>query len=162
MGKSPKEEFIELMTQIQRAKGLDELSSRLIGTLFIEPEEISLDDLARETGYSLSAVCTSMKFLERTGLVKRFKKPGSRKIYFSMEKEMSSLLTGVIKILEKNISMLKSRIPGIIERYKLEKSKGSKEELKIVENYYKQLLMFEKIMKKMAEMLEECQAKFRR
>lgn len=162
MGKSPKEEFIELMAGIQRAKGLNELSSKLIGILFIEPDEITLDELAKRTGYSVSAVCTSMKFLERTGLAKRFKKPKSRKIYFSMEKEMSSMLTEIVKILENNISMLKSRIPGIIERYKLEKSKSSKDELKIVENYYKQLLTFEKMMKKMVEMLEECQAKFRR
>lgn len=162
MKKSPKEEFIELMVQIQRAKGLDELSSKLIGILFIEPEKITLDELANRTGYSLSAVCTAMKFLERTGLVKRFKKPKSRKIYFSMEKDMCSMLTEIVKILEKNVSALKSRIPGIIERYKLEKSKSSKDELKIVENYYKQLQMFEKIMKKMAEMLDESQAKFMR
>ncbi len=162
MEKSPKDEFIELMTGIQRAKGLDELSSKLIGTLFIEPEEITLDELANRTGYSLSAVCTSMKSLERTGLAKRFKKPGSRKIYFSMEKEISSMLMEIVRRFENYTLMLKSRIPGIIERYKLDKSKSSKEELKILENYYKQLLVFERIMKKIAEMLEECQAKFRR
>jgi len=154
MTKSPKDEFIELMYEIQRAKGLDELSSKLIGILFIEPHEITLDELKERTGYSLSAVCSAMKFLERIGIVKRSKKPGYRKVYFYMEKDMTSMLTEIVKKLENNVSMLKSRIPGIIEKYKLEKSKSSKEELNIVEDYYKQLLNFERMMKKMLEMIE--------
>ena len=154
MENSPRDEFIEMMVEIQRAKGLDELSSKLIGIMFIEPNEITLNELSEITGYSLSAISTSMKFLERTGLVKRFKKPGSRKLYFYMGKDMPSMLTEIVKKLEKNVSMLKSRIPGIIEMYKLEKSKSSKEELKIVENYYKQLLDFERMMKKITEMIE--------
>jgi len=113
MENSPRDEFIEMMVEIQRAKGLDELSSKLIGIMFIEPNEITLNELSEITGYSLSAISTSMKFLERTGLVKRFKKPGSRKLYFYMGKDMPSMLTEIVKKLEKNVSMLKSRIPGI-------------------------------------------------
>jgi DNA-binding transcriptional regulator GbsR (MarR family) len=154
MAKTPKDEFIELMYEIQRAKGLDELSSKLIGILFIEPHEISLDELKERTGYSLSAVCSAMKFLERVGIANRSKKPGSRKVYFYMKKDMPSMLTEIVKKLENNVLMLKSRIPGIIERYKMEKSKSSKEELKIVEDYYKKLLNFEGMMKKMVEMIE--------
>jgi DNA-binding transcriptional regulator GbsR (MarR family) len=153
MAKSPKEDFIELMIEIQRAKGLDELSSKLIGALFIEPHEITLDELKERTGYSLSALCMSMKFLEKIGIVERSKKPGSKKVYFYMKKDMSSMLMEIVKKLENNVSMLKSRIPGIIEKYKLEKSKSSKEELKILEDYYKQLMMFERIMKRMTEMI---------
>jgi DNA-binding transcriptional regulator GbsR (MarR family) len=153
MAKSPKEDFIELMVEIQRAKGLDELSSKLIGALFIEPHEITLDELKERTGYSLSALCMSMKFLEKIGIVERSKKPGSKKVYFYMKKDMSSMLMEIVKKLENNVSMLKSRIPGIIEKYKLEKSKSSKEELKILEDYYKQLMMFERIMKRMTEMI---------
>jgi len=161
MAKTPKEEFIELMVEIQRAKGLDELSSKLMGILFIEPKEITLDEMKERTGYSLSALCLSMKFLERAGIVKRSKKPGSRRMYFYMEKDMSSMLTEIIRKLKGNVSILKSRIPGIIERYKIEKSKSSKEELRIVENYYKQLLLFERIMEKMIGMIEIEDTKFR-
>ncbi|NIO22779.1 MAG: hypothetical protein GTN38_01995 [Candidatus Aenigmarchaeota archaeon] len=160
MKKSPKEEFIELMVEIQRAKGLDELSSRLIGTLFIEPREITLEELRTKTGYSLSALCTSMKFLERVGIVNRSKKPGSRKVYFYIKKDMSSMFTEMLKKFEGNVLMLKSRIPEIIERYKLEKS--SKEEKKIVENYYEQLLIFEEIMEKIKETLRQAQGRLRK
>ena len=154
MKKSPKEEFIELMVEIQREKGLDELSSKLIGIMFIEPHDVTLEELSKRTGYSLSAVCTSMKFLEKLGLIKRFKKPGSRKLYFFMGKDMPSMLTEMVKRFEKYTSTLKTRIPGIIEAYRKEKSKSSREELKIVEKYYEQLILFDNMMKKLIEMTE--------
>lgn len=159
MGESPKNEFIELIAEINRLKGIDELTSKIIGILFIEPEEISLDELAKRTGYSLSAISTAMKLLVRSCLIKRSKKPKSKKVYFYIEKDMISLFMQTLKIIENNTSMLKKRVPGIIERYKLEKSEDSKAELKIIENYYDQVLITGRIMKKMIEMFENVQAK---
>lgn len=154
MKKSPKEEFVEMMSDMQRRKGLDELSSKIIGTLFIEPAEVSLEELSKRTGYSLSAVCTTMKFLESTGIIRKTKKPGSRKVYFFMEKDMNSFLAQAFRKIESSFLYIKSRMPGIIERYRMEKTRGSKEELKILENYYAQLMGFEKVMKKLDGMLE--------
>lgn len=159
MGESPKNEFIELIAEINRLKGIDELTSKIIGILFIEPEEISLDELAKRTGYSLSAISTAMKLLVRSSLIKRSKKPKSKKVYFYIKKDMISLFMQTLKIIENNTSMLKKRVPGIIERYKLEKSEDSKAELKIIENYYEQVLITGRIMKKMIEMFENVQAK---
>ncbi len=163
MGKSPKEEFIELISDTQMSKGLGDLPSKIIGILFIEPEEMSLDELAKRTGYSLSAVCTDMKFIERFGIVKKLKKPKSKKIYFYMEKDMISMFMDLMKkTCENNIFKIKSRVPKIIENYKLEKSKNSEKELMIIKNYYEQLFDLERIVKKLIEMLEEVQEKFRR
>jgi len=159
MEKSPKNEFIELIAEINRLKGLDELTSKIIGILFIEPEVVSLDELAKRTGYSLSAVSTAMKLLVGSCLIKRSKKPKSKKVYFYIEKDMISLFMQTLKIIENNTSMLKKRVPGIIERYKLEKSEDSKAELKIIENYYEQVLITDRIMRKMIEMFENVQAK---
>ena len=55
---------------------------------------------------------------------------------------------------ENVILMLKQRLPKIIENYKLEKSENSKKELRIIENYYKQILMVERMWKKFIGMLE--------
>ncbi|UCD04363.1 MAG: winged helix-turn-helix transcriptional regulator [Candidatus Woesearchaeota archaeon] len=160
MVKSPKKEFIELVCEINKSKGLDELSSKIIGILFIEPREISLDEISKRTGYSLSAVSTSMKFLSKSDLIRRVKKPGSKKIYFYMEKDMiDSFLTVIGKTGQKVISLAKSRVPSIIDKYNLEKSKTASEELKILKNYYKQLLVMEEMMNKFTKMLEEAHSK---
>ena len=153
--KSPKEEFIDLMTENCKVDGLDELSSRIIALLYAEPNELSLDEIAKRTRYSLSAVSTAMKFIKRIGFVKRIKKPKSRKVYFYMKKGMIMFSLDVTrKKYEKVILPTKQELPLIIKRYKREKSKNSKQELKIIENYYKEILVSEDIMKKLIKMLE--------
>lgn len=153
---SPKDEFIDLMTENSKVNGLDELSSRIIGILFIEPEEIALDELAKRTGYSLSAVSTSMKFIERAGIVKRSKKPKSRKVYYYMEKDMLAMWIQLMRRKYENIILpSKYKLPKIIEKYKLEKSENSEEELRIVENYYKQVLFSERLIKDSIKTLEQ-------
>ncbi|MBU1205255.1 MAG: winged helix-turn-helix transcriptional regulator [Nanoarchaeota archaeon] len=153
--KSPKQEFIDLMTENCKVNGLDELSSRIIALLYAEPNELSLNDIAKRTGYSLSAICTAMKFIERIGFVKRLKKPKSRKVYFYMEKGMIMFSLDIIRRkYERVILPTKQELPSIIKRYKREKSENSKQELKIIENYYKEVLASEDIMRKLIKMLE--------
>ena len=157
---SPKNEFIELMTENSKVNGLDELSSRIIGILFIEPEEIALDELAKRTGYSLSAISTAMKFIERAGIVKRSKKPKSRKVYFYMEKDILAMWIQLMRRKYENIILpSKHKLPKIIEKYKLEKSENSEEELRIVENYYKQVLLSERLIKDSINTLEQYEVK---
>jgi DNA-binding transcriptional regulator GbsR (MarR family) len=153
---SPKNEFIELMTENSKVNGLDELSSRIIGILFIEPEEIALDELAKRTGYSLSAISTAMKFIERAGIVKRSKKPKSRKVYYYMEKDILATWIRLMRRKYENIILpSKQKLPKIIEKYKQEKSENSEEELRIVENYYKQVLYSEQLIKDSIKTLEQ-------
>jgi len=155
MTDSPKNEFIELISENTKVDGLDELSSKIIGILFAEAEEVALEELAKRTGYSLSAVSTAMKFIERAGIVKRSKKPGSKKVYFFMEKDMLAMN---IRLLRRKYEYIvlpsKNKLPGIIESYKLERSKTSEEELKIVEDYYKQVLYSDQVITDMIKMLE--------
>ena len=152
---SPKNAFIELIVENSKINGLDELSSKLIGILFIEPEEIALDELANRTGYSLSAVSTSLKFIERAGIVKRSKKPKSRKVYFYMEKDMLAMSLQIARRkYEKILLPSKQKLPNIIELYKQDSSKNSGAELMIVEDYYKSLIFFEQILKEFIEKFE--------
>ena len=156
MAESTKNEFIELISENSKVNGLDELSSRIVGILFIEPEEIALDELAKRTGYSPSAVSTAMKFIERAGIVKRSKKPKSRKVYFYMEKDMLAMHLQIHRRKYENIILpSKHKLPKIIEKYKLEKSENSEEELRIVENYYKQVLFSEQLIKDSIKTLEQ-------
>ncbi len=153
---SLKDEFIELITENSKVCGLDELSSKIIGILFIEPEEIALDELAKRTGYSLSAISTAIKFIERVGIVKRSKKPGSRKVYCYMKKDMMAMRLQIMKREYESIILpSKQKLPKIIEKYKQESTKGSVEELRIVENYYKQVLFFEQLFKDIIKQFEQ-------
>ncbi len=161
--KSPREEFIELMTENCRMNGLDELSSELIAILYAEPGEISLEELSKRTHYSLSAVCTAAKLIERIGLIKRTRKPGSRKAYFYMEKDLTVFSLDLMKKkYEKIIIPTKQKLPSIIEKYKKEKSEKSRQELRIVENYYKEVLASEEIIKNIIEIVNKVRSKLKK
>lgn len=151
---SAKDDFIKLIYENAKVQGLDEVSSKAIGILFVEVNEVSLEELAERTNYSLSAVSTAMKFLEGADVVKKIKKPKSKKIYFFIEKDMRNTFIRMLqKKLGKIILPAKERMPSIIEKYKKAKSKNAKQELIIAENYYKQTLVAEKMIKHMLKMM---------
>ena len=161
--KTPKEEFIHLMAENCKVNGLDEISSEVIALIYAEPKEISLEELSKKTGYSLSAVCTATKLIERIGLIKRIRNPGSKKAYFYMEKDMNVFSLDLMKRkYEKIIIPTKQKLPSIIEKYKKEKSERSRQELGIIENYYKEVLASEEIIKRIIEMVEKIRSKMKK
>ncbi|MEA2004515.1 MAG: hypothetical protein U9O53_06210, partial [archaeon] len=124
------------------------------------PKEISLETLSGKTGYSLSAVSISMKFLVRMGIIKRIKKPKSRRVYFFMEKDMVTFMLEAMKRKYEFVLLAsKEALPKIIERYKLKGNECLDDELKIIEQYYNQIVAFEGVMKNFIEALENLQNK---
>lgn len=158
MVESARNEFIELMAHNFKQNGFDDCTSKIVGALYIEPKEISLETLSDKTGYSLSAVSTAMKLLVNMGMIKRTKKPKSRKVYFFMEKDMvACMLDHMKKNYELSLLMSKEALPKIIDKYKMKRQESSDEELKIIEQYYDQIVAFEDIMKNFIEALENLQ-----
>jgi DNA-binding transcriptional regulator GbsR (MarR family) len=158
---SPQEEFREVVYESCKALGLEDFPSRLLSVLQSEPKEISLGELAEMTGYSLSGLSTTLKALEQRGLVKRFKKPKSRKVYISMDKDITTYFI----MLQKNrlINSMKTsleKIPVIIEKYKKMEDVG--EELEILEDYYEQVLLIAEESRKYIEALEKRREEFRK
>ncbi len=80
---------------------MDDFPSRLISILQSEKEGISLDELAEITGYSLSNLSTTIKGMEDKQMVKKFKKPRSRKVYVIMDKDITSFF---IELQKKNVT----------------------------------------------------------
>ena len=158
---SPQEEFREVVYESCKALGLEDFPSRLLSVLQSEAKEISLGELAEMTGYSLSGLSTTLKALEQRGLVKRFKKPKSRKVFISMDKDITTYFI----MLQKNrlINSMKTsleKIPVIIEKYK--KMEDVEEELEILEDYYEQVLLIAEESRKYIEALEKRREEFRK
>lgn len=136
-------DFIEYWQQIGRMSGLDSISSTIIGTLFLE-DDLSLDELAEKTGYSLSSISNKIKFLETIGIIQRFKKPGSKKVYAKIEKDMFKMFKEILLKKQMNqMSFAKSQLPKIIENNKTNKK------IKTIKNYYKQMLKMDEVMQHM-------------
>ena len=126
--------WMELSQEMGKLHGWDSLTSKLVGILYIEPGEIALEDLAKRTGYSLASVSNKIRQLEPFGIIQRATKPGTRKVFLSMEKDLlGSHHRHILTVARKKISLAKDRLPGIL------KAKGSLEQKKILQNYLKQV-----------------------
>lgn len=151
---SPKEEFRDIVYESCKALGLDDFPSRLLSVLQSEPEEISLGELSEMTGYSLSGLSTTLKAMEERQMVKRFKKPKSRKVYVKVDKDITTFFIELQKKrYEQSIRPSLEKIPGIIEKY--EKIGDFEEELTIIKDYYAQVLFLAEESRKFIEALEK-------
>ena len=130
-------EFRDLITETQLAKGKNDITARIMGILYASVEPVSLEELANLTGYSLSAVSMTMKFLILDERIKRVKIQGSKKAYFFMEKDLIPLSIKLIKITEKQSEKLNQKIPEIISKY--EKNKKYEKEVRTLKEYNKQV-----------------------
>lgn len=68
--------------------GYSEVHGRIIAALTASGEPMALGDLAKETGYSLSSISTSLDLLEVLGMVRKVKLPGDRRVYVQLEGDL--------------------------------------------------------------------------
>jgi HTH-type transcriptional regulator, osmoprotectant uptake regulator len=146
-------EFIDFETEVGKNSGMDPLASRLFMMLFLEPHEISMEELAERTGYSLASIHNKMKLLERVGHVKRIRKPGTKKVYYFIEKDMIKTFSDMMQATyHQRIEPAKAFLPALIVKYKSAKlNEEEKQKMAIIKNYYLQLMKVDKIMAKLHE-----------
>lgn len=130
--KALKHDLYSSFASIASLIGYSEVHGRIIAALTAGKEPLSLQALAKETGYSTSSISTSLDLLEVLGMISKVKKPGDRKLYVRLE---GDLLEGLRKAIflraEKGISSALDEF----ESYERElASLGDGEDKKKVEN----------------------------
>jgi DNA-binding transcriptional regulator GbsR (MarR family) len=150
---TPKHEFREIVYDSCKAVGLDDLPSRLISVLQSEKAEISLGELAEITGYSLSNLSTTIKWMEDRQMVKKFKKPRSRKIFVEMDQDITTFFIELQKKLyHQSLKPPLKKIPDILQKY--ENNDKFVDELEIIRDYYKQTIFMDEETSKYIKALE--------
>ncbi|MEM4268212.1 MAG: transcriptional repressor [Candidatus Woesearchaeota archaeon] len=157
-------EFIAFLERVGKVYGLCEPSVKIFGVLYIEPNEISMEEIAKRTGYSVASVFNTLKQFESLGVVQRIRKPGTKKAFFYTPKSMMewhiSKLTTAKVVLVQNA---KQFFPEMLERYKLNaRDESTKKKLTILERYYKEILLFEKLISKWIKDMERMEERRRK
>ncbi|HZX44893.1 MAG TPA: hypothetical protein VFF28_04375 [Candidatus Nanoarchaeia archaeon] len=144
-----------LFGDIVRGQGLnDSLLAMILARLYIEPEPIAMDELAKETGYSLASVCNKIKMLGP--LVTVSKKPGSKKIYLFMDKNIIGIWKDMLAKKQQVLASTKEKLPLIIkESRKRAKTADDKKRVEIVEGFFDQISKVEGLLKKMMDGFDE-------
>ena len=153
--------ILDLFSRVNYEFGNDEATARLVGMIYMSPDEVSLEELSERTGYSTASISNKTRMLVNVGLVKKVHKPGTKKAYFYMEKDMKKIMCSAFrKALDVKIRPIKEKMPEIIEEYQKEVKKGRADEnnekkLKILQNYLKDIRVIEDKMTRMVN--ELCQ-----
>ena len=92
--------FAEVASSI----GYSPLHGKIIGVLLVKNKPVSLQELAKDTGYSTSMLSLSLDFLEILGVIRKVKKEADRKLYVSLAGDLLECLIRAITIkVEKSI-----------------------------------------------------------
>lgn len=83
--------------------GLNNSMMRIYMCLFFSTKPLSMEDIVGETGYSKSTVCNMMALIERLTDVRRFQKPGSKKVYFECLHDMKLIQRNKMEEFAKSI-----------------------------------------------------------
>jgi len=152
---TPIEEFKRILTHTERAKGINSATAKIIAEIFASTGEISIEELAKKTKYSLATISNSIRFVEQYGAVTKLKKPGSKKIYVKAERDfMKVLAANMNKTHEIAIRPLKQTLPNLIreqkklitQEKKTPKKEQLKAELKIIQGHLIQVQLAEEFI----------------
>ena len=105
-------EIFSLFANVANSLGYSEVHGRIIAALLVNGGKCSLQELARETGYSISMVSLSLDLLEFFGMVKKVKHAGDRKLYVELQ---SDLLGGLKKAF---LAKLNKNVETSLQKFK--------------------------------------------
>lgn len=152
----PVQEFQETIFNMVKAHGLDTISSCILAYLSVQTTEVTLEELAKHTGYSLASISNTVNSLIRMRLIKKNKKPGSKKLYLTSNQSPISMMEEKIHLMkEQEIAEQKNKLPKIIKELKTtiikeknkDKKKQYKEQIKIIEKHAEESEFMMHIMK---------------
>ena len=89
-------QILDNFAAVAETIGYSPLHGKIIGVLLIKDKPISLNELAKETGYSASMISLSLDFLEVMEVVKKVKKTGDRKLYVKLNGDLLNILKKAI------------------------------------------------------------------
>ena len=109
-----KDKLYSTFAGVASSLGYSEVHGRIIACLLVEGRQLSLDELSRKTGYSLSSLSISLDLLELVGIIRKMKNAGDRKLYVRMEGDMlESVRKAFIFKLQKEIFITKAELQAL-------------------------------------------------
>lgn len=138
--KDLKMEVLDTFSQVAGSIGYSPVHGKIIGALLIGQEPLSLQELARITGYSTSMVSLSLDLLEVLGVIARVKRSSDRKLYIKLSGDLLECLKKAF-IFKLNKSCLETleRFEGYKNRVKYLSPSDKNNVEKIIEGLEKEI-----------------------
>ena len=129
-----KKSIYSAFSDIASSIGYSDMHGRIIAALLTNNNRLSLQELAEETGYSLSTISLSLDFLELLGMIKKAKNVGDRKLYVELQGDLlEGLKRAFVLNLQKNIGSALGDFKGYREELKSSDDANSKKVMKTLD-----------------------------
>lgn len=89
--------FIQGVSRITHFWGFPKAMGAIYGAIYLSPTPVSLDELVTQIGVTKGAISTSVRRLERLGMVHKHLQVGDRKDYYSAETDFWKIAKGILK-----------------------------------------------------------------
>jgi len=110
--------------------GYSEVHGRIIAALMVSGKKLSLQDLAKKTGYSISTLSLSLDLLEFFGMIKKIKNAGDRKLYIELHGDLlEGLKRAFVVRIQKSVTDSLNRFSEYKENLKASNDKNKKKVL---------------------------------
>ncbi len=104
MGGSIEQNILSTFGQVAESIGYSQVHGRIIGALLVGGRDMSLQDIAKRTGYSVPMISLSLDLLDVLGVVKKYRKSGDRNMRARLSGDLLECLKKAFVIrLEKSI-----------------------------------------------------------
>ncbi|WP_340818238.1 hypothetical protein [Methanolobus sp. WCC4] len=149
--------IIDIGHEIFKGYGVDDSTARILSILNFESDEISMEELAERTGYSRASISLKIKNIEHFWSIKRITKPGSRKTYLSMEKNLLDAFALQIRNgYETELNIAKRKIAPLIDEYKDNAvTQEQKVKLETYEMYLVEINKFEELIRHIYDHIDQ-------
>jgi HTH-type transcriptional regulator, glycine betaine synthesis regulator len=91
-----RQEFVEGLSRISRFWGFPKGVGAVFGVLYLSPEPLPLDEIARQTGLTKGAISTNVRALARMGLVQLSSRLGDRKDYYEAQTDFYRSIRSIL------------------------------------------------------------------
>ena len=113
-GRELSRKVLSVFGQVASSIGYSPLHGKIIAVLAVKGRPVPLQEVAKETGYSISMVSLSLDLLEVLGVIKKVKKSADRKLYIELNGDLLEILKNAIVIkVEKSVGSSLSDLEDI-------------------------------------------------
>lgn len=125
--------------------------NKVIFMLLLSEKEISMEELAKKTKYSLATLSNTIKYAEKMDMIERVPHKGTKRVYVKSKNDFYDLVKNTIKIQHNNFLPKLSKLDEIEKKYNSKKNENVENRIKLIKDIKR---LNEKI-KKINEILEE-------
>ena len=145
--------ILDTFSELAKSIGFSPIHGNIIGSLIIGGGSMSLQEMAKKTGYSISMISLSMDFLEVLGIVRKVKKSRDRRLYIELNGNLLESLKKIFLMrVKKGIAGSLADFESARERLKNAQGSGKKDVVAATEMLEKEIRRLDRYMSLLSEM----------